>query len=142
MRMIKTFMAIALMMAIATQVQAQQPTSIKAKDSLGLRHNKRPHHPRGKGEMKGAMKELNLTADQKEKVKEIRKANQQKVQQLRADSLMAKADRKAAMQKIKAENKAKMQQVLSKEQIQKLDSIKAQRHSRKGQKATPAQAQQ
>jgi periplasmic protein CpxP/Spy len=142
MRMIKSILAIAFMITIATQAQAQQPANPKMKDSVGFKHNKHPHRGEGKAQMKGAMKELNLSAEQKEKVKELRKANQENVQRLRADSTMAKADRRAAMQKMKAENKAKMQQVLSQEQMQKLDSIKAQRHSRKGKKAAPAQSQQ
>ena len=78
MRMIQSILAIAFMITIATQAQAQQPANPKMKDSVGFKHNKRPHRSDGKAQMKGAMKELNLSAEQKEKMKELRKANQQK----------------------------------------------------------------
>ena len=84
-----------------------------------------PAGPRPGGMMRGGpsldqlAQQLNLTDDQKTKVKTILDAQQQKIRDLRTDTSVAPEDRRAKVQSIREEAKAQMKTALTPEQFDK-----------------------
>jgi periplasmic protein CpxP/Spy len=75
--------------------------------------------------------QLNLTDDQKAKVKPILEARDKKVAELRGDTSLSQEDRRAKMQAIRDETASQMKTVLTAEQFEKWQQM-AQRGRRPG----------
>lgn len=75
--------------------------------------------------------QLNLTDDQKAKVKSVLEARDKKVSELRGDTSLSQEDRRAKMQSIREENTAQMKAILTPEQFDKWQQM-AQRGRRPG----------
>lgn len=83
---------------------------------------------RGKKEEAGKMvDDLNLSAEQKAKMSQLREEFKVKAEALRKDESMDKEAKKKAFKKLHEENKAQMKSVLTKEQIEKMEAGKGKR---------------
>jgi Spy/CpxP family protein refolding chaperone len=69
--------------------------------------------------MKSAVEELNLTDDQKAKVKPILQDEAQKLKALRQDTSLAKEDKKAKLKSIREDTNAKIKPILTADQLEK-----------------------
>ena len=84
-----------------------------------------PTGPRPGGMMRGGpsldqlAQQLNLTDDQKTKVKSILDAQQQKIRDLRTDTSVAPENRRAKVQSIREETSTQMKAALTPEQFEK-----------------------
>lgn len=89
-------------------------------------------------QMKKLAAALNLTADQKAKVKAIREDAKTQIKAVRDDKTLSQDQAKAKVMDIHKASMAQIKQILTPDQLQKLDQIKAQwkqRHHGDGQQA-------
>jgi protein CpxP len=77
-------------------------------------------------------KELNLTDEQKEKIKPILEDQQKQMQDLRNDSSVQGPDRRAKMQDIRKDHMTQIRNVLTSEQQTKLDEMQKRMMERGG----------
>ena len=75
--------------------------------------------------------ELNLTDDQKAKVKPIFQDEAQKLKELRQDTNLSKPDKMAKLKSIHAETDAKLKPILTPEQVEKLSKARKETHKRR-----------
>ncbi len=68
-------------------------------------------------------KQLNLTADQQEKIKPLLENQSQEMQSLRQDSSLSRDDRMSKMQEIRQSTNDKIKETLSPEQQQKFEQM-------------------
>jgi Spy/CpxP family protein refolding chaperone len=80
-----------------------------------------------KGDRAEIAKELNLTSDQKEKVKQIQQDTKGKLEALRNESGLSKDQKKAKMREIMDAQQAQMKTVLTAEQLEKMKSLRKDR---------------
>jgi len=74
-------------------------------------------------------KELNLTDDQKEKLKPILRAEAQKIQRLRQDSSLSQQEKRKKIQEMRQEVVAKVKPILTAEQWEKWQNLRKQRRA-------------
>lgn len=74
-------------------------------------------------------KELELTADQKEQLTELRKNSFEKRQELRNDESLDDVSKKSAIKTLHKKDKEKMAEILTDEQAAKLKTIKKERRA-------------
>ena len=93
---------------------------------------------RGKGKggerhdrMKQVVDELNLTDDQKAKVKPIFQDEAQKLKALREDTSLGKEDKKAKLKSIREDAHAKLKPILTSEQLEKLNKTRQEAHKKR-----------
>lgn len=116
--------------AILTPAQKEQFAKIKAergtmnKDGKGRFH--RGEQGFGSRAAKGAQleKELNLTADQKQKVEKLRSEFRTKMQALRSNSSITQDEKREKMKDLVKQQQEEMKSVLTKEQIEKMKSLR------------------
>ena len=75
--------------------------------------------------------ELNLTTDQKAKVKPIFQDEAQKLKALRQDTNLSKQDKMAKLKSIHEETDAKLKPILTPEQSEKLSKIRQEAHKKR-----------
>jgi Spy/CpxP family protein refolding chaperone len=75
--------------------------------------------------------ELNLTADQKVKVKNIRQEYKSKLEAVRNDNSLSQDQKRAKFQEVMKAQQDAMKSVLTPDQIQKMESLRQQRGDRK-----------
>lgn len=75
--------------------------------------------------------ELNLTDDQKVKVKPIFQEEAKKLKELRQDTNLSKQDKMAKLKSIHADTDAKLQPILTPEQLEKLSKARQEAHKRR-----------
>lgn len=74
---------------------------------------------RGRPNIDQIAKDLNLTDDQKTKLKAAMEEQMQKMRALRQDTSLSQEDRRAKMQEIRKANQAKIKEILTAEQLKK-----------------------
>lgn len=96
-------------------------TTLQAQDAPKDKPTAGPGGPgmRGGPNMDQVAKELNLTDDQKPKVKAALEERMQKARELRQDTTLSQEDRKAKMKEIQDTFTAKMKEILTSEQFEK-----------------------
>ncbi|MBL7816982.1 MAG: hypothetical protein JNL70_18305 [Saprospiraceae bacterium] len=107
------------------QTSDSQPAPVGAK-------MEKPQGHKGKGKhMKQAhthmKKELNLSADQDKRMKEIGNTYKGKIQAIRTDNALSKEQKKAQLQDVQKSHDAEVKGVLSAEQYTKFTDMKKQR---------------
>lgn len=107
---------------LALNLQAQ-PT-----DKAERKGGKRPDTQARLNQM---AEQLNLTAEQKEKVKPIMEAEREKMQGLRD---LAPEQRREKMQEIRKDQEAKLKPILTPEQFEKWKKLRDQRGGKRGEK--------
>ncbi len=111
------------------QTEAAKPTGTEKK------------HHKGHGNKKAMMKELNMTDDQKAKMKEMKEANKAKKEAIINDSKLTEDQKKQQLKDLHKAGAKDMQGVLTDEQKAKMKEMKAKRKGeRKGKKGEPAPA--
>jgi len=93
----------------------------RGKGKAGERHDR----------MKQIVDELNLTDDQKAKVKPIFQDEAQKMKALRQDTNLTKQDKMAKLKSIHEETDAKLKPILTSEQLDKLNKTRQEAHKRR-----------
>lgn len=121
----KTILSILSVAFIFTLALAQPPQHEKkgrkaAETQQGGKHKMQKHKP-------PFGKELNLSAEQKEKAKEIGKEFHDKVQKLKADDNITMGEYKKRLASLEKERKSKMDALLTSEQKTKLEEMKKKR---------------
>ena len=86
----------------------------RGKGKAGARHDR----------MKQIVDELNLTDDQKAKVKPIFQDEAQKMKALRQDTNLSKQDKMAKLKSIHEETDAKLKPILTSEQLEKWNKLR------------------
>jgi Spy/CpxP family protein refolding chaperone len=75
--------------------------------------------------------ELNLTADQKAKAKDIRQNYKGKMELLKNDNSLSQDQKKAKFQELMKAQQEEMKSILTKEQVEKMNSMRKQRGAKK-----------
>jgi Spy/CpxP family protein refolding chaperone len=86
-------------------------------------------HKKIKGEKKKELAELNLSKEQKGKIKEMHKEGKANKEAIKNDPGLTAEQKKEKLDALKADKKNKMQEVLTPEQKQKLKDIKKKKKS-------------
>lgn len=114
-------------------VSAQEKESTPAE--LNKTKTEKNGFHKGKHKKDAMMKELNLSEDQKAKLKEMREANKSKRDAIKNDSKLTDEQKKEQMKALKEEQKKGMQGVLTDEQKSKMKEMKAKmKEEKKGRK--------
>ena len=92
------------------------------------------HHKNGAKQMDELTKELNLTADQQAKVKEVFKESQPQMKALHEDTTLAPKERHGKMKAIHEATQAKVRALLTAEQATKYDEFVAKQKAEHGKK--------
>src|SRR5215218_3071593 len=87
---------------------------------------------RGKGMQRGQgfQKELGLTADQQQKMEQMRTDFKNKFSTMRSDNSLTDEQKKAKMQEMRKQQQEQMKSILTPEQIQKMESLRKQRNKK------------
>jgi len=113
--------------SVLTQEQKTQIKELK-KEGKSKGDKMKGKRMQGKKEQAGKMiEDLNLTADQKAKMSQLREDFKTKAEVLRKNESLDKEDKKKAFKKLHEENKAQMKSVLTKEQIEKMEAGRGKR---------------
>jgi len=136
------FLAAAMMGQFAfAQVQELKSTGKNTDSTMGQR--KHPHRMH-KEQKKAMMKELNLTEDQKSKLKEMNAGNKEKKQAIVNNAQLTEEQKKEQLKSIRKEQAENMNAVLSDEQKAKMKEVrmkmKASKGSRKGNRKAAAES--
>lgn len=122
--------------AIFTPAQKEQlaknKTEWKEKSKDGKREGNRDGQARnskGKGMQRGQdfQEELGLSADQQQKMEQLRNDFRNKFSSLRSDNSLTEDQKKAKMQAMRKQQQEQMKSILTPEQIQKMESLRQQR---------------
>ena len=90
-----------------------------------------PGGPGGRGDMMKKMaEELNLTDDQKEKLKPIMKEQGEKMKALFDDSSISQEDKRAKMKELREANATKIKAILTPEQTTKFEAMQKENQER------------
>lgn len=123
-----------LLIAIVAGGLVLGATLARAQDDKGEKKGKgRPGAGMVQARMDRLNTELNLTDEQKPKVKEVLEDGMKKMQELRSDSNLSPEDRRTKYQDLRKEEDTKLKAILTPEQFQKYEKIREQnRPMRKG----------
>jgi len=115
-------------------------TALQAQDAPKDKPAAAPGGPgqRGGPNMDQIAKELNLSEEQKTKIKAAQEERMQKARALRQDSTLSQEDRKAKMKEIQDDFTAKMKEILTPEQFDKWQKTMQQRRQGAPGAAKPA----
>lgn len=101
---------------------AQQASSTEAGKSKSER---KEFHKRGKHRKAAMMKQLNLSEEQKAKLKEMKAAHKERAQAIKNDSKLSDEQKKEQLKALKGERKKNMEAVLNDEQKAQMKEMKA-----------------
>jgi Spy/CpxP family protein refolding chaperone len=119
--------------AILTPAQKEQLAKAKTERKYMSREGKGRMNKDGKAfRNRGAalQKELNLTADQQQKVEKIRSGYRTKMQALRNDNTVSQEQKKVKVKELKKQQQEKIKTVLTKEQQEKMKSLRQEQRAR------------
>lgn len=95
-------------------LQAQEASTNKPAGGPGMR---------GRPNMEQVAKDLNLTEDQKTKMKTVMEEQQTKMKALRDDTSLSQEDRRAKSKEIRDATQAKIKEILTAEQLEKWQKL-------------------
>lgn len=103
-------------------------TSMQAQDSTG-RHKqmKRGDHPAARMQRSEAFEELNLTADQKEKMRQMREENMAKMNDIKNNSALNDTQKQEQMKALRQDQRKMMESLLTGEQKEKMKQLRSER---------------
>ena len=140
MKKINLILSIAAMLifgagAFAAPQDAQSGQQPSAQSGTGHGHGAGDGHGRGMGMNPDAMlehmsKELNLTDDQKTKIKPILEDQSKQMQDARQNTSASEQDRRAKMKQIHESTMTQVRPILTSDQQKKLDEMMSQRDER------------
>jgi Spy/CpxP family protein refolding chaperone len=137
-RMKKLFVCALLVLAVAcggTALYAQDTMSQSGgQGGGGGRHMMSPDQ-----RLQHMTQQLNLTADQQQKIKPILEEESQQMQTLRQDSSVSGADRMSKMQQIRQGTNDQIKAVLNPDQQQKFEEMQTHRMAPQGMQGQPPQ---
>lgn len=107
---------------ISQLVSAQEKENAPAEQNKA--NTEQGFHKRGKHKKDAMMKKLNLSEDQKAKLKEMRDANKSKRDAINNDGKLTDEQKKEKMKALKEEQKKNMQGVLTDDQKTKMKEMK------------------
>ncbi len=110
------------------QVKAPAETELGKSKNPATAENKK-HHKMDKQARKAMMKELNLSADQKAKLKEMNEANKGKKDAIANDPKLSEEQKKEQLKDIRKAEAKNMQGVLTDDQKKKMKELKEKRKS-------------
>jgi Spy/CpxP family protein refolding chaperone len=119
--------------AILTPAQKDQLAKMKTDRKNMNKEGKGKFNKDGKAYGKrGAdlQKELNLTADQQQKVSKIRSDYRTKMQALRTDNSVSQDQKKEKMRELMKQQQEEMKSVLTQEQVEKMKSLRQEHRAR------------
>lgn len=125
-----------IVVALGQAAIAQETTPATGADksvtaqAMDKKHYKKMHHDGAK-----AMKELNLSEEQKAKMKEMRTANKEKRDAILNDSKLSEDQKKQQLKEFHKAQKDQMKDVLTDDQKAKMKELKAQRKAAKKSKS-------
>ena len=127
----KLFIAIALsaLLLFALGVVAQEQAPPSGQEQQPARG---PMMQTPQERLNNLTKELNLTDDQKAKIKPILEDEQKQMQALRGDTSMSREDRRAKMMEIRNKSNDSIKAVLDKDQQKKYDEMMEKMRGRRG----------
>ncbi len=108
---------------------ATQPAPPPA-PATGTPQPKHTYGDRSEQKLKKLSKKLNLTDDQKEKIRPILQDQEKQFTSLKDDTTLTSQDRQKKMRAIRMASKAQMDEILTPEQKEEIQSAKANRHGR------------
>jgi Spy/CpxP family protein refolding chaperone len=125
----KTAICIAfLSISLLSMAQIKRTPNIKT-DSSGLVVN--PDAKRGEGQMQ-MLKELNLTREQRGKLKEMRQANKAKKEEIDNDTKLSDTERQQKLKQLRQEQMQGMMSILTDEQKQKFKEMRKNKDGKAG----------
>lgn len=118
--------------AVFTPEQKEQMKTMKAqwkadgKNGKGKRGDKPEGQKGGKGFNKGNdfSAQLNLSAEQKEKMEKLRNTSKTQMTAIKNDKSLSEDEKKAKMQDLRKSQQQQMNSILTKEQIEKMKSLR------------------
>ncbi len=119
MKKIVLFLTVSFVVLGATAQIQRKPVIVAAIDSAGssVLSTPKPQEKTGKRKM---IKELNLSKSQLQQLKEMKKNNQVKKDEIENNSKLSAEEKKQQLRNIKKEQLQKLRQILTPEQLQKL----------------------
>ncbi len=127
----KIFFALAVI-AMSQAAIAQEKTQPAAADkSVSAQSMERKQHRKMHHDGMKAMKDLNLSEDQKAKMKEMRAANKEKKDAILSDSKLSEDQKKEQLKEMHKGQKDQMKNLLTDEQKTKMKELKEQRKNAK-----------
>ncbi len=127
----KVFVLFVAILAFTAHSFAQSATQTETQNAAKTERIRT--HKEGKGKHAGAMdmqKELNLTTDQSNRMKDIGNSYKGKMKALRTDNTLSKEQKKAQMADIKKSHDAEIKGVLNADQYTKMTEMKKQRRDK------------
>ena len=122
----KTSLLLLLVFCMAfsfSQVQRAKPVAKAADSTATAVYNKKAD----RGSKKDMMKELNLSKEQKGKMKELNQANKAKMQELMNDDKLSQDEKKTKMKALRMEQLKNTMAILNEEQKAKLKQLRMQK---------------
>lgn len=114
------------LISVASQAQNQKNVSDKEGTKKEMRQNA-PQRMSAENRAEYWAKELNLTNEEKGKITELFKKQDETRMQQRADMQKSREERQAFMESQRKANDAEMEKIIGKEKFQKYDSIRSER---------------
>ncbi|HET6383881.1 MAG TPA: hypothetical protein VFJ58_10855 [Armatimonadota bacterium] len=112
--------AVAALSAAAILFSTSFMAAPPAAQAAGAKHAAKPHRV---NQLERILRALNLTAEQKDQLKAIRKSNREQVVAIRKDTTLAPGQRKAKMKDLRKDTRTKLMAVLTPEQKAKFKSM-------------------
>ena len=125
--------AMVLLLVAGQAVSAQTPDTSSSSPNAGSQERGRGHGRHGgfgRGEFDRA--DLNLTADQKTKLKALHESTRQQVEALRSDSTLSTQDKEAKLRTIHESSRQQLQAILTPEQQQLMKNERHESQGRRG----------
>jgi hypothetical protein len=114
------------LISVASQAQNQKNVSDKEGTKKEMRQNA-PQRMSAENRAEYWAKELNLTNEEKGKITELFKKQDETRMQQRSDMQKSREERQAFMESQRKANDAEMEKIIGKEKFQKYDSIRSER---------------
>ncbi len=126
--------ALSVLLLFALNVVAQEQAPPSGQEQQQPR---RPMMQTPQERLDNLAKELNLTDDQKAKIKPILEDEQKQIETMRADTSMAPADRRTKMMEIRNKTNDSIKAVLDKDQQKKYEDMMTRMRERRGERRPP-----
>jgi len=120
--------AMVLLLVAGQAVSAQTPDASSSSPNAGSQERGRGHGRRGGFDHP----DLNLTADQKTKLKALHESTRQQVEALRSDSTLSTQDKEAKLRAIHESSRQQLQAILTPEQQQLMKNERHESEGRRG----------
>jgi len=125
----KKIITMGLMLASFQLVQAQETTQSPQELSKN-KDDQKGRRGKGMQDRKAMMQELNLSEEQKTKLREINEGNRQKKQAILSNSQLTEEQKRSQLNELRESGKGNLQQVLTDEQKAKMKDLRMKRRDK------------